>query len=348
MYRRTHKANQTTGPMISVLIPVRNEESHIGACLRSLINQTYENYEIIVLDDDSTDSTWDIICSYAKRSNRITAVKGNPLLSGWNGKNYALHQLAELARGQYYLFVDADTIHKPDSLSFAYTNLKENKVDMVSGYPKQESLSISSQIVVTAMHFNMLFLTPLWLQIRSSNPLFAFAIGQYIFVRAETFHAVNGFETIKNVITDDIHLARIILSHGHPQIFLDIGSVVSCRMYSSFRSSFRGISRSIIDFFDKKLIIPLFAVPLVIVFIISPTFVLLYQIATHATVSLILLLGVTLSYAAWAQTMIFLRYSAKTILFFCPTMILIVIMFIRGFLITVNGKGYVWKNRIVK
>ncbi len=348
MARNTKPAVHTTGPLISVLIPARNEESNIGACLRSLLDQTYDNYEILVLDDDSTDSTWDIVQAYAKKHPRVRPLKGESLPEGWNGKNFALHQLGEQARGEYYLLVDADTIHSPESLSFAYSNMIYHDTDMISGYPKQILPSISAQAVVTAMHFNILFLTPLWLQKHLTYPFLGLAIGQYIFVRAEAFHAVGGYEPIREVITDDIHFARLLLSYGYHQLFLDIGGIVSCSMYDSFLSSFRGISRSIIDFFDRHLVLPMFAAPLAVLFLVAPTYILVYQLMAGMQVPLTLLLGTAFLYAAWAQTTLFLRYSVKTLFLFCPTMSLIVIMFLQGVFNTITGRGYVWKERIVK
>ncbi len=348
MYRNTRKAEATEGPLISVLIPARDEEASIGACLRSVCSQSYTNIEILVLDDHSKDSTWDIISSYARRDSRIKTIKGDPLPLGWNGKNFALKQLSEQAKGEYYLLTDADTIHSFDSISFAYTNILYHHTDMLSGYPKQIAPSLSSLAVVTAMHFNILFINPLWILKKTTNPLFGLAIGQYIFIRSSCFHDIGGFDPIKDSITDDIHLARNLLAHGYHQIFLDLGSIVSCNMFDSFSSALVGITRSVIDFFDKKIILPLFAVPIIIAGMIAPTFILIYQLIFSSLVLTPILLGVVLFLLAWMQTMVFLRYSLKTILLFTPTMTLVVVMFLYGCYITVTGKGYVWKNRIVK
>ncbi len=348
MYRNTRKATIIDGPLISILIPARDEESSIGACLRSLSSQSYKNIEILVLDDHSSDSTWDIINSYARKDVRIRALKGASLPDGWNGKNYALQQLSESAKGEYYLLTDADTEHSVDSVSFAYTNIIYHDTDMISGYPRQTAPSFSNLAVVTAMHFNILFINPLWIQKKSKNPLFGLAIGQYIFIRSSCLHDIGGFYPIRDSITDDIHLARNLLSHGYHQIFLDLGTVVSCNMFDSFSAALKGITRSVIDFFDKKIILPLFAVPIIIAFMIAPTFILFYEFFFSGILLIPVLLGVILFLLAWMQTMVFLRYSLKTILLFTPTMTLVVAMFLYGCFITMTGKGYIWKNRVVK
>jgi len=115
----SRRPNTTVGGKVSVLIPARNEEENLEKCLESLLVQTYTNYEVIVLDDQSTDRTWEIITGYAKRCPElIRAVKGKPLpRDGWNGKPFAMQQLSEYARGDYFLFTDADTVHSRDSMA---------------------------------------------------------------------------------------------------------------------------------------------------------------------------------------------------------------------------------------
>jgi len=125
-----------SGGKVSVMIPARNEEKNIARCLDSLLHQTYTDYEILVLDDQSTDQTWPVIPRYAQdHPDRVRAVRGKPLpRTLWNGKAYAMHQLARLARGEYLLFTDADTVHSSESIAWAVTNLEWHRVDFISGY----------------------------------------------------------------------------------------------------------------------------------------------------------------------------------------------------------------------
>jgi chlorobactene glucosyltransferase len=108
----SRKPRRRSGKRVSVLIPARNEEANLARCLDSLVEQSYENYEIIVLDDQSTDGTWEILSDYAERyPGLVRAVRGRPLPErGWNGKPHAMQQLSELATGEYYLCTDADTV----------------------------------------------------------------------------------------------------------------------------------------------------------------------------------------------------------------------------------------------
>lgn len=348
LYRKTLPAAITSGPLVSVLIPARNEEEHIGRCLRSLRGQLYENYEILVLDDNSEDSSWDIIESCCRRDQHIRGLKGKELPSGWNGKNYALQQLIEQAQGEYLLLTDADTIHTRQSISFAVTHMEAHHADMISGYPRQLFPSISTQAVVSAMCLPLLFLSPLWLFNRLRIPILSLAVGQYICIRSRAIEAVGGFSRIPDSVTDDIHLARLIVSEGSRQMFLDVSEVVSCRMYSSFLHSFGGITRSIMDYLGKTVLVPLLAVPVVFTFLVLPLPLMLFQILSDTSISTALIAGIVLMHAAWIQLTLFLRYPVKTFMLFFPTMSLILAMGIGGLYRRATRRGYRWKERIVR
>ena len=105
-----------TPPLISVLIPARDEEANIRTCLESLQKQDYPNFEILVLDDNSSDNTAKIVEQIAATDDRIQLLRGKPLPKDWAGKPFACYQLAKKARGSWLLFIDADTIHEPHAL----------------------------------------------------------------------------------------------------------------------------------------------------------------------------------------------------------------------------------------
>ncbi len=122
---------------LSILIPARNEENNIGKCLDSILKQSFSNYEVIVLDDESTDSTSAIVEQYAVKDDRIKLIKGKPLPKGWLGKNWACHQLAKNAKGNLLFFVDADIRLAENAVASAINNYKKNNVKMLSVFPTQ-------------------------------------------------------------------------------------------------------------------------------------------------------------------------------------------------------------------
>ena len=147
----SHAPRITRGRKVSVLVPARDEEKNIAHCLDSLLDQTYANYEIVVLDDQSSDDTWRIIDGYARRNpERVRAIRGRPLDQdeGWSGKTHAMQQLADHAAGDYLMFTDADTVHGRESISWAVTNIEAHRADCVSGYVFQELATLGELFIV--------------------------------------------------------------------------------------------------------------------------------------------------------------------------------------------------------
>jgi len=163
IWRFTLASEIFEGPLVSVLIPARNEERNIARCVNSLRNQLYKNYEILVLNDNSTDRTLQILHQIAARDNRVRVINGKPLPDDWYGKPFALHQLTQEARGEIFIFTDADTIHTPTSIAWAVTNLQGLKADMISGYIGQIFKSFGEIITIPLMFFLTGFAIPLFL-----------------------------------------------------------------------------------------------------------------------------------------------------------------------------------------
>jgi chlorobactene glucosyltransferase len=184
-------------PSISVLIPARNEEEDIVPCLESLMKQDYPAYEILVLDDNSTDRTYERVAELAARDSRIRLLRGKTLPQGWAGKPYACHQLAAAAKGSWLLFTDADTIHAPTMLSSAMAYAHEHKLSLVSGLPLQKTASFSQRVAVPAMYFFILCCMPLWWVQGARRPRPGLVIGQFIFVNAADYHEVGGHEAVR-------------------------------------------------------------------------------------------------------------------------------------------------------
>ncbi|MBP1633336.1 MAG: glycosyl hydrolase, partial [Acidobacteria bacterium] len=129
------------GPLVSILVPARNEEATIAGCLCSLLAQDYPNLEILVLDDGSEDATPDIV--RALGGSRVRLLAGAPLPSGWTGKNWACQQLSRAARGDLLCFVDSDTTLDPGTVSAAVGLQEEHRAGLVSFLPRAERRSVS-------------------------------------------------------------------------------------------------------------------------------------------------------------------------------------------------------------
>ena len=271
--KESRPADLTDGPLVSVLIPARDEEVHIGQCIQSLMNQTYTNYEVLVLNDNSTDKTGEILDRLqALYPDKLKVFQGAPLPADWRGKPFAMKQLCQQAKGKYWLFTDADTVHSPSSISLAITNIVYHKVDFLSGYITQKMETFGEKITIPLMYLLSGFILPLWMCKRSRLPVFAMAVGQYICVKSDSFTECGGFDLVKDKTTEDVFMARVMRRNGYKTVFLNLKDAASCRMYTSWRSAVKGISKNIFDVIDKNHILLVLAVFSIFIFLTLPPF----------------------------------------------------------------------------
>ena len=140
-------------PKVSVLIPARNEEGNIAACISSLLHQTYPNLEVIVLNDSSEDRTEEILLKLRERRPELTILRGLPLPPGWIGKNWACHQLSAACSGELLVFTDADTVHRPESIASLVAFAERSGVSFFSGVPLQRMDSFWENVVIPMTQF---------------------------------------------------------------------------------------------------------------------------------------------------------------------------------------------------
>ena len=232
-------------PLISVLVPARDEEANIGACLKSLQQQDYPNFEVLVLDDNSVDRTAEIVGEMAAADNRIRLFSGESLPEDWAGKPFACQQLAQQARGSWLLFVDADTTHAPHMLRSTLDLAIRLKTSMLSGFPRQLTRSLPQKIAVPLIYFIILGWAPLWWIHRSKSPRPSVAIGQFLLFSRDEYFRMGGHEVVKDKILDDIWMGIEVARHGGKHVAVDLSSVVSCDMYPSAAKMWHGLVRCI-------------------------------------------------------------------------------------------------------
>ncbi len=230
-------------PLISILIPARDEESNIAGCLDSLRKQDYSNYEVLVLDDGSTDNTAAVVEEIAAADPRVRLLKGETLPEGWAGKPFACHQLAKEAGGSWLLFTDADTVHAPNMLSSALAYAHSHKLSLLSGFPLQHITSFTQKIALPIMYFILLSCCPLWWMQGSKKPKPGIAIGQFLFLRADDYRQMGGHEAVKSRIVEDMWLGFELARRGKRQGVVDLSRVVSCHMYTRSSEMWQGITR---------------------------------------------------------------------------------------------------------
>lgn len=264
---------EQTLPKVSVLIPARNEEKNIEACVRSLLEQDYNNYEIIILDDNSTDDTQKIVKNIIEENNlsqsllndfnndnkkiNLKLIIGKPLLNGWVGKNYACYQLEKAASGSYLLFTDADTVHGPESISSGLQCLISNNLDALSVYPELIMKSFIEKMVIGFMKFGILLFLPLYVRKKISKLMFHPALGSYMLYKRDVYNKIGGHKQIYNKCLEDMNMAKLITNNGYKFAIFDGMNIYKTRMYNNFKDLYKGFSRFIITTFNYNKILPL-------------------------------------------------------------------------------------------
>jgi chlorobactene glucosyltransferase len=231
-------------PLISVCVPARNEERNIGRCVEALLAQTYPNFEVIVLDDRSTDSTPEILRRYVAQNDILKIVDGSELPPGWAGKPHALTQAAAAAQGGWLCFVDADTFVTPDALAAVYAKAVETNADLFTIMTRQIMLTFWERAVLPLV---MLALSIGFSPRKVNDPKRkdAIANGQFIFIKRTVYEAVGGHAAIKSSIVEDKDLAVLVKGKGYRLIVADGRNVASTRMYTSLSEMWEGWTKNI-------------------------------------------------------------------------------------------------------
>ncbi len=335
-------------PRVSILVPARNEERNLKACLDSLLQQDYPNLEILVLDDHSTDGTAAILRAYEQADSRVRAFSGKALPPDWLGKHFACQQLYEKAGGDYFLFTDADTVHGPQSVSWALTNLLHHDADFMSAFPRQRIGSFGEAVAVPGVYLVTSFFLPVWLISRTRHPNISFAIGQFVMGRASAFRAVGGYEKIKDSLVDDISMVRSMKAAGFRTLFLDGQDYVECRMYRGYKEAFAGLVKTVYAALDKKPGALLGVFVMFIAVSLAPLAILLQGLLTGQSELLLAAVPAGIFFLMW-----FLSLTERKLPFYVP--FLYPLLFLNLLLIalvsaakTGYGKGALWKGRRVK
>lgn len=231
-------------PSLAVILPVRNEAENIGECLHSLMAQTYpsEKFEVIVVDDCSTDHTARIVQEFQGRWNRLRLVEAGPLPSGWLGKSHACWVGAGSVEAEWLCFIDADTRHASELLESSLNIALQDQVDLLSLHPHQEMLGFWERLLMPVSFMTLMILLDSS-RINDPESKAAIAIGQFILIRSKVYQATGGHQAIRDQILDDVALARLVKTKGHPIKLMGGKHLIRTRMYTNLRSLWQGLVR---------------------------------------------------------------------------------------------------------
>jgi glycosyltransferase involved in cell wall biosynthesis len=239
---------------LTVIVPARNEEECLSACLRSLVNQSEEifelgrEWELIVVDDHSTDRTAEIARSFAG----VTVIEAGKLEPGWTGKTNALWTAAKRARGRWLLFTDADTIHEPGNLRRAMHEAARHKVGMLSYSPRQIVSGLAQRSLMPLVFCELALAYP---PARVSDPSqrIAAANGQFLLVEREAYRRLGGHAAVADKVLEDVELAFLAKRRGVGLRFSYADDAVAARMYRSMAAMIEGWTKNLALLFNNVL-----------------------------------------------------------------------------------------------
>jgi chlorobactene glucosyltransferase len=238
----------TPAPLISVIVPARNEERNIRRCLEALLSQEYPRYEVIVVDDRSTDATPQILDQiqeqHGEKSPPLKIVHGEDLPEGWAGKPHTLHQGVQVAEGDWYCFIDADTFARPDLLASTYLTAKKHAAEMFTMLTRQELAGFWER-VIQPLVFTALSIGFPFERVNDPDKPDAIANGQFILIRREAYHAAGGHAGVKGRIDEDRALAAAVKGSGYRLVIANGWEVASTRMYTSLPEIWEGWTKNI-------------------------------------------------------------------------------------------------------
>jgi len=194
-------------PKVSVILPARNEEKFIEKCLNSLVEQDYDNYEIIAINDSSNDSTGDIIKKYSEKFPKVIFVDAKPKPDGWMGKNWACMEGYKMASGDLLLFTDADTTHTSSVISLAVSHLLSLELDALTVIPRMLCLDritkITLPMISTFLHTRFSAL-----RVNDTSKNTGYFFGSFFIMKKSTYDLVGTHESVKSELVEDGALGK--------------------------------------------------------------------------------------------------------------------------------------------
>lgn len=229
---------------ISVLIPARNEEASIAACVEAVLASVGVELEVIVVDDHSEDRTADVVREIAAKDARVRLEAAPPLPAGWCGKQHACFVLSQHARFPIFSFLDADVRLTPDALARMVAFLHTSKAALVSGFPRQETGTLLEKLVIPLINWLLVGYLPMIGMRLSRHPGFGVGCGQWFTTTRAAYDAVGGHAAVKASLHDGLKLPRAYRMKGFHTDICDATDIAVCRMYRSASGVWNGLAKN--------------------------------------------------------------------------------------------------------
>ena len=269
------------GARVAILIPARDEEAGIAACVESALGSSGVELEVIVLDDHSTDATAAIVAELATADPRLRLAEAPPLPAGWSGKQHACHVLSRLADAPVLLFLDADVRLQAEAAARLAGALAQ--ADLVSGVPRQRMESLAELLIIPMINTLLLGYLPIPLSRRDPRPSLAAACGQMIAVRTEAYVRAGGHAGIRASLHDGLTLPRRFRAAGLRTDLVAGADLATCRMYAGWRAVVRGTTKNATEGMAQPVALPIWTV-LLLGGHVAPWVLLVMAVTSHRPV----------------------------------------------------------------
>ncbi len=342
-------------PLISIIIPARDEQRNICDCLLGLFSQSYPNLEFIVVDDRSTDQTPHILEELCQAEPRLQVIQGNELPPGWRGKPHALVQGVALARGDWLCFVDADTFASPELLRSTYRMAGLTHADLFTMLTHQVLGSFWERAILPLVFLGLNFGFP---ADRVNDPTKPDAIsnGQFILIKRAVYDHIGGHTAVKDRIDEDRALAAVVKHAGFRLVLADGRKVAHTRMYSSLPEMWEGWTKNIYRGMEHKRWLLLFGAVLgLLVSIVLPLWLVggLVWLATGGGAQAVIVAGESLvlwAYLVWQRLRAcqYFDISGWYALTFPLGAFMFTLLMLASAFKVISGQGVSWKGRRYK
>lgn len=337
--RDNDSKTDTSAIKLSILVPARDEEANMEALITSIYQQTVLPDEVIILDDHSSDRTPEILIELKQKYSTLKVLQGKRLPEDWSGKSYACHQLAKEAKGDWFVFLDADARLYPNALKELTAFLTSQKTGIVSGFPKQVVKTLSEALVVPLMMTFIMMHLPIHYVTKSQNPKFSAAHGGFIAIKRMSYHKAGGHQAIRSSIVDDMALFTRQKAFGFPATLMKVDDWVCMRMYDSFKGVYSGFQKNIFAGVGRRVPLLLFVMLYYIGLFVLPFF--LIPVVPISLVVVSYALGVGIKWTIDRTN----RIPAWVSLLMPFSVLLFVLIGTSSMVRSVTKKGYQWKGR---
>ena len=236
-------------PTVSVVIPARNEEDNIAACLRSVLGSEYDALRVVLVDDRSTDRTAEIAGEIAADDTRLTVLAGEERPFGWAGKNWAIHQGAQASSGEFVLILDADTAIEPTTVAAAVAEACRSEAGLLTLFPRVAMRTVWERAILPVLSITAPYRVD---RINDPDDPEANAFGYFLLFRRSVYEAIGGHEAIRDKVVEDFHIAHRTKRQGH-RLRMVVGSELLTKAFGpGFGDIRQGFVKNFMDVLQSR------------------------------------------------------------------------------------------------